>query len=121
MVKQAIKFLFIAILILPGTILAQDVNEFKGRYIGSEILAGGTTVSAGSYRLVIKISAKGKITITDIEGISGSGKLKGNYFKVIRSRFRQIFEGTISDGVITGTTWGNKYTGDGTFSAKLEE
>ncbi len=121
MKKQIIKLLICTLFILSGMTLAQDPAEFQGYYAGSETLAGGSSVPSGTYALKIKISAKGKIKITDVDNISGFGKLEGNYFKVVRKAPKQIFEGTILDGVITGTTWGNKYTGDGTFTAELQE
>jgi hypothetical protein len=116
-----VNFLLFTLLTISGAAFTQDANEFKGKYVGSGILEGGSTVPSGEYKLRIKISGKGKIRIIDVENIFGSGKLVGNYFKVVRNRPYQIFEGTIVDGVITGTTWGNQSTGDGTFSAKLKQ
>ena len=105
MIKQILQFVFCTLLIFSDSTLAQDVAEFKGQYVGSEKLVGGSSVPAGTYPLKIKISAKGKIKITDVDNISGTGKMEGNYFKVVRRAPKQIFEGTITDGVITGKTW----------------
>jgi len=96
-------------------------NPYQGIYKGTETLEGGTSVSAGDYPLKIKIIASGKISITDVDGITASGQLEGDNFRVVRSRPRQIFDGKISGKTISGVTTENVYTGDGTFSLTLQE
>jgi hypothetical protein len=100
---------------------AEAANPYQGNYIGTETLEGGSTVSAGDYPLKITITAKGKINITDVDGISAWGKVKNSQFKVVRPRPGQIFEGEIIDKTISGVTTENVYTGDGTFVLELQE
>lgn len=86
-------------------------NEFAGSYRGTEVLGGR------SFPIRVRISADGKIKITDVENISGTGKLDGANFVIKRARPYQVFEGTVSGHSITGITHGNVAYGDGTFSA----
>ena len=95
-------------------------NPYQGKYVGTETLEGGSTVAPGDYKLTIRITADGTIRITDIDGISATGKMDGNQFRVLRSRPRQLFEGEIVGQTITGVTTENPYTGDGTFHLTLE-
>ena len=95
-------------------------NPYQGAYVGTETLEGGTAVSAGDYPLKIKINASGRISISDVDGITAYGKMEGDSFRVIRGSPRQIFEGKVSGKVISGVTTQNLFTGDGTFSLTMQ-
>ncbi len=71
--------------------------------------------------LTIDIYNNGKIKIVDEDNIVVYGKLEGDSFKIRRNWPFEMFEGTISDGVINGITYGNPFLGDSTFSATLVE
>lgn len=96
-------------------------NPYQGTYIGTETLVGGSTVLAGDYPLKTYINARGRIRIVDVDGVSAHGNMEGNSFYVVRSTPRQVFDGTIENGTITGVTTENRYTGDGTFTLKLKK
>ena len=85
-------------------------NPFVGTYLGTEDL------ETGVYPIKIYVNAKGKVQIVDVDNISAYGNLNGNKFKIRRNNPFQMFEGEIADEMITGTTWGNQFVGDGTFS-----
>jgi hypothetical protein len=104
--------------------IAQDETEtsgsHQGTYIGTEVLSGGSTAPANTYPLTFKISSDNIIEVTDADDLSAQGRLNGNEFVINRALPPQIFKGTVSDGVISGKTWGNPYVGRGTFSAELQ-
>ena len=96
-------------------------NPYQGIYIGTESLEGGSIVPEGDYPLKIKISARGRISITDVDGITARGEMQGDRFRVVRRSPRQIFEGKVSGNTISGVTTENAFTGDGTFNLSLQE
>ena len=126
--KKFIKGLVLSVFVmLSGYAVAQDesqvadsVNQYQGTYIGTEVLNGGTAAGPGTYTLTFVIDASGKIEVIDVDNVSAHGKLKGNSFVINRALPPQIFKGTVSEGVISGKTWGNPYVGGGTFSAKFQ-
>ena len=72
----------------------------------------------GTYPLTFIVDVSGNIQIIDIDRISAYGELKENSFSVLRHQPRQLFEGAISNGVISGTTSQNRFVGSvgsGTF------
>ena len=125
MVKYITELLTYSLLVIlvgytePG--IAGSANPYQGTYVGTETLEGGSHVDAGDYPLTIYINAEGKIRIVDVDSRSASGQMEGNKFHVERLQAYQIFDGVVKDKAITGVTTENEYTGDGTFSLKMQE
>jgi len=92
----------------------RPANPYAGSYKGSEALEGGT------FPIWIIIDAAGKIRITDVDNITGSGEMDGDRFITKRPVPYQVFEGTVSGTKITGKTHGNSAFGAGTFFATRE-
>ena len=120
-IKGAILTVFV---LFAQFAIAQDESEVPGShqgiYIGTEVLSGGSTAPANTYPLTFKISADNIIEVIDADGISAQGKVKGNEFVINRALPPQVFKGIVSEGTISGDTWGNPYVGRGTFAAELQ-
>ena len=117
------KWLFLTVFLLAVSSCAvsdrtdvAEPNPFAGQYQGTETLEG-RTLPGGTFPLWFYISDTGRIRIVDVDGVEAIGRMEGNTFLVRRLTPRQVFEGTIEGGDITGTTRGNPYLGDGTFTA----
>lgn len=85
--------------------------SYAGKYSGIETLDGKR------YPIKIEIKENGRITIIDIDNVRGSSKMKGDSFVIRRSNPSQVFEGQVKGNRVTGITYGNRFLGDGTFSA----
>ena len=93
------------------TATASNNSGLAGTYSGTENLEGG------NFPITIVIDSAGMVTITDVDGISASGTLQNNQFRIVRNSPRQIFEGEVNGETITGVTTENFAFGDGTFQA----
>ena len=99
-----------------ATTVSNSTSPYAGNYSGTE------TFDSGVFPLKIYIKANGKVKIVDIDNLSAHGKLADNKFTVKRyGSSPMVFEGSISDSVISGTTYGNRFLGDGTFKVILQQ
>lgn len=89
-----------------------SANPHSGTYRGIE------TLQRGTFPIRIVIDRSGKISLTDIDNITGFGTMDGNRFTIRRPSPFQVFEGIVGGNTITGTTHGNLAFGDGTFEAQ---
>ncbi len=96
--------------------LSTSPTPYAGTYVGTE------TFKSGTFPLKIYIKENGKISIVDVDNLWAYGQLQGNKFSVQRyGTASMVFEGSISGNKITGLSLENRFMGDGTFEATLEE